>query len=145
MWTKLMRDVCSIPLNSLWVLDWICWDWATVLMSSWITTRSWFPASLQGKKNTHNTWNPSTFLSTTRTNCAISQDYMSCLWPCWHFSFWLYVTKYTHIFSIPFYRSLLDIGFITFIITLPWVDLQVVVAGYCVNLNFLFRGSLESK
>lgn len=34
------------PLNSLCVLDWICWLWAMVLMSSWITTRSLVPASL---------------------------------------------------------------------------------------------------
>lgn len=26
---------------------------------------------------------------------------------------------------------------ILIIIKLPWVDFQVVVAGYCVNLNFL--------
>lgn len=32
-----------------------------------------------------------------------------------------------------------------FIVKLPWVDFQVVVAGYCVNLNFLLWGSLETK
>lgn len=31
------------------------------------------------------------------------------------------------------------------IIKLPWVDFQVVVAGYCVNLNFLLWGGLETK
>lgn len=32
-----------------------------------------------------------------------------------------------------------------FIMKLPWVDFQVVVAGYCVDLNFLLWGSLERK
>lgn len=80
------------PLNSLCVLDCICCDWATVLINSWMTTRSLFPASLQNQTQVCqapvNTMAPSV--------CG----------------------------------------------SLPWIHLQMVVTGNCVDFNLFFRWSL---
>lgn len=72
------------PLNSLWALDWICWDWATVLISSWMTTRSLFPASL---RNTDQAWGSASKCSQqSRVNLFITLDSPldgSCWQLCW--------------------------------------------------------------
>lgn len=90
-------------------------------MSSWITTRSWFPASLLRKR-------------TGRLKVH----------------FFVYYRQIVQYFQAQ-HQGPTDkvwIGKITKSwreTLLPWVDFQVVVAGYCVNLNFLLWGSLETK